>query len=121
MLKTFGRYDIQYRFRHDAKRKAMSTRISADMQRRNVERQFDRLPIVANSCNYATHFTLQEMFKANHDLSLCLLTMGVLNEELFRDNRDITKLPAEMNITDYVQYITFNKFDPPITNRRLSY
>lgn len=38
MLKMFGRYDIQYRFQHDAKKKAMSPRIFADMQRRNVGR-----------------------------------------------------------------------------------
>jgi hypothetical protein len=121
MLKTFGRYNIQYRFQHDAKRKAMSTRIFADMQRRNVGRPFDRLPIIANSCNYAIRFVSQEMFKANHDLRLCLLTMNLLNGELLRDGRDIKKLPAEMGITNYMQYITFNKFDPPVTNKRLSY
>ena len=121
MLKTFGRYNIQYRFQHDAKRKAMSTRIFADTQRRNVGRPFDRLPIIANSCNYAVRFVLQEMFKANHDLKLCLLTMGLLNGELLRDSRDIKKLPAEINITNHMQYITFNKFDPPATERRLSY
>jgi hypothetical protein len=121
MLKTFGRYNIQYRFQQDAKRKAMSTRIFADMQRRNVGRPFDRLPIIANSCNYAIRSVSQEMFKANHDLRLCMLTMNLLNGELLRDSRDIKKLPAEMNITNYMQYITFNKFDPPVTKRRLSY
>jgi hypothetical protein len=121
MLKTFGRYNIQYRLQHDAKRKAMSTRIFADMQRRNVGRPFDRLPIIANSCNYAIRFVSQEMFKANHDLRLCLLTMNLLNGELLRDSRDIIKLPVEMGITNYMQYITFNKFDPPVTKKRLSY
>jgi hypothetical protein len=121
MLKTFGRYNIQHRFQHDSKRKAMSTRIFADMQRRNVDRPFDLLPIVANSCNYATRFLSQEMSKGNHGLKLCLLTMGLLNGELLRDSRDIRKLPAEMEIANYMQYITFNKFDPPVTKRRLSY
>jgi hypothetical protein len=121
MLKTFGRYNIQYCFQHDAQKKAMSPRIFADMQRRNVGREFDRLPIVANSCNYAIRFGSQKMFKANHDLRLCLLTMGLLNGELLRDSRDIRKLPAEMDIANYIQYITFNKFDPPVTKRRLSY
>jgi hypothetical protein len=121
MLKTFGRYYIQYRFQHDAKKKAMSPRIFADMQRRNVDREFDRLPIIANSCNYATRFASQEMSKGEHGLKLCLLTMSLLNGELLRDSRDIKKLPAEMDITNYMQYITFNKFDPPVTKRRLSY
>jgi hypothetical protein len=121
MLKTFGRYDKQNRFQHDAKKKAMSPRILADMQRRNVDREFDRLPIIANSCNYAIRFVSQEMSKGKHDLDLCLLTMGLLNGELLRDSREIKKLPAEMDITNYMQYMTFNKFDPPVTKRRLSY
>lgn len=121
MLKTFGRYDIQYRFQHDSKRKAMSARNFADVQRRNVDREFDRLPIIANSCNYAIRFASQEMSKGEHDLKLCLLTMSLLNGELLRDSRNIQKLPAEMDITNYMQYITFNKFDLPVTKRRLSY
>jgi len=121
MLKTFGRYDIQYRFQHDSKRKAMSTRIFADMQRNNVDRSFDLLPIVANSRNYATRFVSQEMSKGKHGLKLCLLTMGLLNGELLRDSRDIRKLPAEMDIANYTQYFAFNKIDPPVTKRRLSY
>jgi hypothetical protein len=99
----------------------MSTRIFADMQRSNVGRTFDRLPIIANSCNYPIRFVSQEIFKAYHDLRLCLLTMGLLNGEVPRYSRDIRMLPAEMNITNYMQYITFNKFDPPATKRRLSY
>jgi hypothetical protein len=121
MLKMYGRYDVQYRFQQDAKRKAMSPRIFADMQRRNVERPFDRLPIIANSCNYATRFASWEMSGSGHELELCLLTMNLLNGELLRDSRDIKKLPAEMGITNYMQYIAFNKFDPPVTGRRLSY
>jgi hypothetical protein len=111
MLKMFGRYDIQYRFQHDAKKKAMSPRIIADMQRRNVCRPFDRLPIVANSCKYAIRFVSQDMSEGDHDLKLCLLTMGLLNGELLRNSWDIKKLPAEMDIANYMQYISFNKFD----------
>jgi hypothetical protein len=121
MLKTFGRYDKQNRFQHDAKKKAMSPRIFTDMQRRNVDTEFDRLPIIANSCNSAIRFVSQKISKEKHDLDLCLLTMALLNGELLRDSRDIKKLPAEMDITNYMQYMTFNKFDPPVTKRRLSY
>jgi hypothetical protein len=121
MLKMFGRYDIQYRFQHDAKKKAMSPRIIADMQRRNVCRPFDHLPIVANSCNYAIRFVSKDMSEGDHDLRLCLLTMGLLNGELLRNSWDIKKLPAEMDIANYMQYISFNGFDPPVTRRHLSY
>jgi hypothetical protein len=116
-----GRYDKQYRFQFDAKKKAMSPRIFADMQRRNVCRPFDRLPIVANSCNYAIRFVSKDMSEGDHDLKLCLLTMGLLSGELLRSSRDIKKLPAEKDIANYMQYISFNEFDPPVTRRHLSY
>jgi hypothetical protein len=121
MLKKFGRYDIQYRSQHDARRRAMSPRIFADVQRKNLDRRFGRLPIIANSCNYAIRFIPQKVSEGNHDLELCLLTVHLLNGELLRDSRDIKKLPAEIDITNYMRYISFNKFDPPITKRRLSY
>jgi hypothetical protein len=121
MLKRFGRYDLLHLFQHDAKKKAMSPRIFADMQRRRVKWRFDLLPIVANSCNYALRFVSREMMDSGHDLKLCLLTMYLLNGELFRDSQDIKKLPEEMDTTNYLQYISFNKFDPPIARKRLSY
>jgi hypothetical protein len=111
MLKTFGRYDMKYRFQHDARKRAMSPKIFADVQRRNLDRRFDRLSIIANSCNYAIRFISQKMSEGNHDLELCLLTMHLLNGVLLRDNRDIKKLPAEMDITNHMRYISFNKFD----------
>jgi hypothetical protein len=45
----------------------------------------------------------------------------LLNGELFRDSQDIKKLPEEMDTTNYMQYISFNKFDPPMARKRLSY
>jgi hypothetical protein len=121
MLKIFGRYDIQYRFEHDAKKKAMSPRIFDDMQRRNVGRSFDRLPIVTNSCHHAVRYASQRMSEGNHDVKLCMLTMNLLNEELLHDSRDTKKLPAEMDIAHYMKHISSNKFDPPATKRRLSF
>jgi hypothetical protein len=121
MLKRFGRYDLQHLFQHDAKMRAMSPRIFAAMQRRQVKWCFDLLPIVANSCNYAIRFVSREMMDSGHDLKLCLLTMYLLNGELFRNSQDIRKLPAEMATTNYMQYVSFNEFDPPLVKKRLSY
>ena len=121
MLKRFGRYEIQYHFQHDARRKAMSPRIFADMQRRGLSSPFDRLPIVANSCNYAIRLVSRDMSESGHSVELCLLTMYLLNGEIMRTYRHIRKLPMEMDISNYMQYISFNKFDPPVETKRLSY
>jgi hypothetical protein len=121
MLERFGRYELQYHFQHDARRKAMSPRIFADIQRRGLESPFDRLPIVANSCNYAIRLVSRDMLKSGHSVELCLLTMYLLNGEIMRNGRHIKKLPTEMGISNYMQYISFNKFDPPVKQKRLSY
>jgi hypothetical protein len=121
MLKRFGRYEIQYHFQYDARRKAMSPRIFADVQRRGLESPFDRLPIVANSCNCAIRLISRDMSESGHSVELCLLTMYLLNGEIMRNGRHIKKLPMEMDISNYMQYISFNKFDPPVKQKRLSY
>jgi hypothetical protein len=102
MLKNFGRYKIQYHFQHDARRKAMSPRIFADIQRRRLESPFDRLPIVANSCSYAIRLVSRDMSESGHSVELCLLTMYLLNGEIMRNGRHIKKLPMEMGISNYM-------------------
>jgi hypothetical protein len=91
------------------------------MQRRGLESPFDRLPIVANSCNYAIRLVSRDMLKSGHSVEPCLLTMYLLNGEIMRNYRHIRKLPMEMDISNYMQYISFNKFDPPVKKRHLSY
>ncbi|GIZ48177.1 hypothetical protein CKM354_001125000 [Cercospora kikuchii] len=121
MLKMLGSYKIQYRFQHDAKGKAMAPRIFADIQRRGIEKLHDRIHIAANSCNYAIRFNSEIMLDRGHDLDLCLLTMYLLNGELLRGVRNIQKLPTDMHLTNYLQYITFDKFDVPVEGKDLSY
>jgi hypothetical protein len=111
----------QIYFQHDAKRKAMSPRIFADIQWRGLENPFDRLPIVANSYNYATRLVSRNMLYSAHSVELYLLTMYLLNGGIMRNDRQTRKLSMEMGISNYVQYISFNKFDPPVKNQRLSY
>jgi len=120
MLKRSDNFETQYRFQHDARKKAMSPRILADIQRRGLESPFDRLPIVANSCNHAIRLLSRDMLESGHSVKLCLLTMYLLNGEIMRNGRHIKKLPIEMNICNYMQYISFNKFDPPVKKKCLS-
>jgi hypothetical protein len=58
---------------------------------------------------------------SGHDSKLCLLTMYLLNGELFRNSQDIKKLPAKMATTNYMQYVSLNKFYPLVVKKRLFY
>ncbi|KAK0303173.1 hypothetical protein LTR82_017647 [Friedmanniomyces endolithicus] len=109
MLKRFGKYNVQYHFQHDARRKAMSPRVFADIQRRGLEQPFDHLPIAANSCDYALRFVSQQMLTRGFSVGLCLLAMFLLNGEILRNARDIKKSPTEMDVCNYLKDADFMK------------
>lgn len=125
MLKTFRRYDIQYRFQHDAKKKAMSPRIFTDMQRRNVHRSFDRLPIIANNWNCAIRLASQKTSEGNYDLKLCLLTMDLLYGLAQRGNPSLQSGHQKVTSEDEYRQLRIvyllQQIGPPVTKRRLSY
>lgn len=121
MLERFGRYELLYRFQPDTMGKAMSARIFADVQRRALKCCYDRLPIAANSCDYAIRLHPQAMSRSGHSVGLCLLALYLINGEVLRDSEKITKLPTEMDLSSYLQYISFNGFDPPVGEKHLTY
>lgn len=121
MLKRFGRYELLYRFQQDAIGKAMSARIFADIQRRALKSSYDRLPIAANSCDYAIRLHPRSMSGSGHSVGFCLLALYLLNGEILRDAGKITILPTEMDLCNYLQYISFNRFDPPVRKKHLTY
>lgn len=121
MLKRFGRYEVQYRFQTDTKRRAMSARIFADIQRRKLDQESDRLAIVANSCNYGARLISKEMRRQGYNVDLCLLALYLLNGEILRNGRKIKKSAGEMDITNYIQYVAFNKFTPPGKTKHLTF
>nr|POF02614.1 hypothetical protein CFP56_58246 [Quercus suber] len=121
MLERFGKYNVQYHFQHNDKRKAMAPQIFADIARRQLQQPFDRLPITANCCDYAVRLESQKMHNQGHSPGFCLLALYLLNGEILRNTREIKEPPTEMGVGDYVQCIAFNKFDPPVKTRYLSY
>lgn len=113
MLKRFGRYAVQYLFQIDAKGRAMRARKFADIQRRKLDERLDRLPIVANGYKYGVRFVSKEMRHRDCGVDLSLLTLYLLNGKILRNGQKIKKCSKEMDITNYIQYIAFDKFAPP--------
>lgn len=73
----------------------MLVRIFANMQRRDVDREFDRLLIIANSCNYANRFVLQEM-SAKIKLDVSLLT----DDDIKHLTVEFTRLKSLLGATE---------------------
>lgn len=109
MLKRFGKYNVQYHFQHDARRKAMSPRIFADISRGTAGKSVDLLPTAASSCDYARRLDLQELLKTSYNVKLCLLAMYLINGEILRNSADITKLPTEMDLPNLLAVHIFQQ------------
>ncbi|KAK6431493.1 hypothetical protein LTR95_012347, partial [Oleoguttula sp. CCFEE 5521] len=121
MLKRFGKYSVLYHFQHGTRRKAMSPRIIADVQPKGLRDEYDRLPILAKSCNYGIRMSPPRQAIGGYIFGLWLLAMYLLNGKLLRRPRDVEKVPTEMDVCNHLQYISFDHFDPPVQAKQLSY
>jgi hypothetical protein len=121
LLGFFNRYNVLYRLTASACYKAMSSKVIADIHSRGIGRKYDRFPIVANSCDYATRFHAEEMTKLPYSVNLCTLAMFILNGEIIVNDQEHMALPTEMSLSEYLDHISFDSFDPPVAARELSW
>jgi hypothetical protein len=121
LLEFFNRYKVLYRHTASAHRKTMSSKVIADIHRRDIGQKYDRFPIVANSCDYSTRFNAEEMAGSPYSVTLCTLAMFILNGEIIANDREHIALPTEMALSEYLDHISFDSFDPPVAARELSW
>ena len=99
----------------------MSFRVIADVHKRSSSKPFDKLSIAGNSCDYPTRFNALEMTKNAYSLNLCTLAMIILNGEIIANGKDNLALPTTMSLDKYLNHISFDKFDPPVGSRELTW
>jgi hypothetical protein len=121
LLGVFNRYNVLYRHTASAYRRAMSSKVIADIHTRDIEQKYDRFPIVANSNDYATRFHAEEMVDSPYSVNLCILAMFIINGEIIANHREHMELPTEMSLGEYLDHISFDSFDPPVAARELSW
>jgi hypothetical protein len=121
LLQTLSQYNILYRFCKSANAKAMSSRIIADIGRRQVHNAFDLLPSIANSCDYRYHLHSKQLASRDSSLSLCLLALFLLNGEIFRNGIRTASVLERTNIFEYLDYISFRSFRPPVMRKELTF
>ena len=117
----FGKYNIEYLFVEKAQNRAMSSRIFSDLQMRDITNESDRLPIAANSCDFAIRLPPSLVKEENYSLGLCALAMYLLNGEIFRNDSNIRTMPTAMSLSEYLHYISFERFIPPVEDKELTY
>jgi hypothetical protein len=124
LLRPFRRYNLLEETTDLANRRAMSSDVFEDLECRGIDKPFDLLPIAANVCDYDVRLHSAELAKIPHSaglVGLCILTMYLLNGEIFFNGELVRKLPTEKGLSEYIRYISPGVFIPPLGNGRLAW
>jgi hypothetical protein len=104
--------------RDDSLGRAMSTRILGDISRRTAKKPEDTLAIQANCCGYTVRLDSQKLGASSESLSVAMIALFLLNGEiLWNDRRQI----AAGTVFGLLKELSFNEFDPPTDEKRLTF
>jgi len=126
LLRTFRRYNVLEETTDSANGMAMSSTVFEDLECRKIDKPFDLLPIAANVCGYRVRLRSAELAKIEIPdnaglVDLCILTMYLLNGEIFFNGEVSRNLPTKKGISEYIKYISPGLFVPPLGKRRLAW
>jgi hypothetical protein len=124
ILQKAASYKILYQYPRcatdDLKHKAMSSTIFADIGHRNITNPSDVLAIAANCCDYSVRLNILRLKETKCSLSLCMLTLYLLNGEILRnDNDDCRSISGD--IFEYLKTQSLDSFSPPVRDKKLAF
>ncbi|KAI5862509.1 hypothetical protein GGS23DRAFT_570549 [Durotheca rogersii] len=101
----------------------MSPLIIEDIEKRQLRLPLDRLPIIANCCQYRVRLDGTELVKRGHSVSLAILALFLLNGEILynRPDNEIRVSVAHNNVTHFLNAQAFNRYSPPQLAHGLTY
>lgn len=102
----------------------MSPTIIEDITSRQLEREWDRLAIIANCCQYTKRLNSTQLQGNKHSLSLSLLTLVLMNGEILRNHpQDKVDVSAarKMTITEFLHKHFYYGLDCPWENAKLTF
>ncbi|KAF4948194.1 hypothetical protein FGADI_9822 [Fusarium gaditjirri] len=124
ILSRTKRYKISLVGRDKSAPVSMTPTIIEDVASRQLEREWDRLAIIANCCQYTKRLNSKQLRSSNHSLSLSLLTLVLVNGEILRnhpqDEFDVSAA-RKMTITEFLHKIFFYGLDCPWENAKLTF
>ncbi|KAI8625839.1 hypothetical protein F5Y19DRAFT_448942 [Xylariaceae sp. FL1651] len=114
---TAGRYDVLL-----DETESMSPTVVADVEAREITDPWDRLPIVANCCDYPVRLDEYALKRGRHSLSLSILTMCLLNGEVLHNRlHQPNQLLPDVTVSQFLKTHCFNKISAPQDERRLTF
>ncbi|KAI1773108.1 heterokaryon incompatibility protein-domain-containing protein [Hypoxylon cercidicola] len=128
ILSRAGKYTIllQYESKHgdNVAPQSMSPRIIADLVTRNLKNRWDRLPIVANCCQYSVRLDSSQLRTQGHSLAMSMLALCLLNGEILSNHPDKNINVSEaraMHVVDYLKKHFFDELQSPHADKGLTY
>jgi len=118
LLRERGRFGL------DLARKSMTPSIIVDIEKRGLKNPFDRLPIIANCCQYSVRLDGTKLVEKGHSVSLAILALFLLNGEILHNGsgRGVDdRNSGAGSITDFLNAQAFDRYLPPNSAHGLTY
>ncbi|KAG4272608.1 hypothetical protein FPRO04_10350 [Fusarium proliferatum] len=96
------RYTILLADDEDSAPVSMSPSIIEDIASRTLEREWDRVAIIANCCQYANRLNSAQLQSDKHSLSLTILTLVLMNGEILSNHPEDKLDSKKMTITEFL-------------------
>ncbi|GAP85934.1 putative HET-domain-containing protein [Rosellinia necatrix] len=94
--------------------RSMTPTILADISRRGILAESDRLAIAANCCGYTMRLDTMALNKCGSSLSLSILTLCLMNGEIMENNPRLRRGTLKDSIFTYLTKQSLRSFRPPI-------
>jgi hypothetical protein len=119
ILMTAGKYNVLLREEHSPSplttiSRSMTPTILADIGRRGICTESDRLAIAANCCGYTTRLDTAALNKRGSSLSLSMLALYLLNGEIMDNHPRHCRGTLEDTIFTYLAKQSLRSFRPPV-------
>ncbi|KAK4108119.1 hypothetical protein N656DRAFT_718884 [Canariomyces notabilis] len=118
VLGAAGRYTLLLK-----RSEAMFPMIIDNVGRRNLSKSWDRLPIVANCCQYPIRLNEKELQENAYSVDLSIFALCLLNGEILHNGRaeELHASPSQRSVHTYLQTHFFNEFHGPRIDHNLTF
>jgi hypothetical protein len=119
IIRTAGKYNVLLRQEalstsYPMISRSMTPNILADIDRRGIFMQSDRLAIAANCCDYTIRLDTHSLNKDNCSLSLSILALYLLNGEMIENHPRHRRGTLNDTVYAYLAKQSIDSFRPPV-------
>ncbi|KAF5715486.1 hypothetical protein FGLOB1_3019 [Fusarium globosum] len=115
------RYTILLASDEDSAPVSMSPSIIEDIASRKLEREWDRVAIIANCCQYTNRLNSAQLQSDRHSLSLTILTLVLMNGEILSNHPEDKLDATKMTITEFLHEHFFYGLESPWEKAKLTF